>query len=154
MALPGCCLQAGAADSDRRAGGGPQVRAPSHPPHSEPLSPRCVQIPNFLGLTPYFLPPSGLLENSQFQDAAKRCLDEPIPYFSQFRCKEPADGGQRTTAPSRGSASPDRYTEENGEREEMKQESSPSNEFLESWERLSEVFHHQQLREQKEMLSR
>ncbi|XP_071896784.1 cilia- and flagella-associated protein 65 isoform X2 [Anas platyrhynchos] len=97
---------------------------------------------------------SGLLENSQFQDAAKRCLDEPIPYFSQFRCKEPADGGQRTTAPSRGSASPDLYTEGNGEREEMKQESSPSNEFLESWERLSEVFHHQQLREQKEMLSR
>uniref|UniRef100_A0A493T5U6 Cilia and flagella associated protein 65 n=2 Tax=Anas platyrhynchos platyrhynchos TaxID=8840 RepID=A0A493T5U6_ANAPP len=100
---------------------------------------------------------SGLLENSQFQDAAKRCLDEPIPYFSQFRCKEPAeaqDRGQRTTAPSRGSASPDLYTEGNGEREEMKQESSPSKEFLESWERLSEVFHHQQLREQKEMLSR
>ncbi|XP_032045948.1 cilia- and flagella-associated protein 65 [Aythya fuligula] len=100
---------------------------------------------------------SGLLENTQFQDAAKRCLDEPIPYFSQFRCKESAeaqDGGQCTTAPSRGSASPDLYTEENGEREEMKQESSPSKEFLESWERLSEVFHHEQLREQKEMLSR
>lgn len=84
-------------------------------------------------------------------------MDEPIPYFSQFRCKESAEaqgGGQCTTAPSRGSASSDLYTEENGEREEMKPESSPSKEFLESWERLSEVFHHEQLREQKEMLSR
>lgn len=100
---------------------------------------------------------SGLLENTQFQDAVKRSLDEPIPYFSQFRCKESVetqDGGQCTTVPSRGSASPDLYTEENGEREEMKQESSPNKEFLESWERLSEVFQHEQLREQKELLSR
>uniref|UniRef100_A0A8B9DJ14 Cilia and flagella associated protein 65 n=1 Tax=Anser cygnoides TaxID=8845 RepID=A0A8B9DJ14_ANSCY len=100
---------------------------------------------------------SGLLENTQFQDAVKRSLNEPIPYFSQFRCKESVetqDGGQCTTVPSRGSASPDLYTEENGEREEMKQESSPNKEFLESWERLSEVFQHEQLREQKELLSR
>ncbi|NXK54025.1 CFA65 protein, partial [Chauna torquata] len=100
---------------------------------------------------------SGLLENTQFHDAVKRSLDEPIPYFSQFRCEESAetqDRGQCSTVHSRGSASPDLYTQENGERKEMRRESSPSSDFLESWERLSEVFHHEQLREQKEMMSR
>uniref|UniRef100_A0A8B9DIV1 Cilia and flagella associated protein 65 n=1 Tax=Anser cygnoides TaxID=8845 RepID=A0A8B9DIV1_ANSCY len=112
---------------------------------------------NFPSEFPKYFLPRGLLENTQFQDAVKRSLNEPIPYFSQFRCKESVetqDGGQCTTVPSRGSASPDLYTEENGEREEMKQESSPNKEFLESWERLSEVFQHEQLREQKELLSR
>ncbi|XP_031446362.1 cilia- and flagella-associated protein 65 isoform X1 [Phasianus colchicus] len=97
----------------------------------------------------------GLLENTQFHDAVRKCLQEPIPYFSQFQCEEMAKTqhrGQCSTISSRLSASPDLFTEENGEKKEMSQESSPSNDFLGSWEGLSEVFHHEQLREQKAMM--
>ncbi|KAM6259969.1 cilia- and flagella-associated protein 65 isoform 4-T4 [Spheniscus humboldti] len=99
----------------------------------------------------------GLLENTQFHDAVRRSLDEPIPYFSQFRCEESAelrDRRQCSTVPSRVSASPDLYPEKDGERKETRQETSPNNDLLESWERMSEILHHEQLREQKEMMSR
>lgn len=36
----------------------------------------------------------------------------------------------------------------------MRQEISPNNDLLESWERMSEILHHKQLKEQKEMMSR
>ncbi|NWU60823.1 CFA65 protein, partial [Pterocles burchelli] len=94
-----------------------------------------------------------LLVNTQFPDAVRRSLDEPIPYFSQFRLAESAelqDRGQCSTVPSGVSASPDLYPEKDGERKEMRQETSPSYDLLESWE----IFHHEQLREQKEMMSR
>ncbi|KFZ53528.1 Coiled-coil domain-containing protein 108, partial [Antrostomus carolinensis] len=95
----------------------------------------------------------GLLENTEFHDAVRRCLDEPIPYFSQFRCAESAelqDRRQCSTVPSRVSALPDLYPEKDGERKEMRQETSPNNDLMESWE----IFHHEQLREQKEMMRR
>ncbi|KAM9630301.1 cilia- and flagella-associated protein 65 [Morphnus guianensis] len=95
----------------------------------------------------------GLLENTQFHDAVRRSLDEPIPYFSQFRCAESAelqDRRQCSMVPSRVYASPDLYPEKDGERKEIRQESCPSNDLLGSWE----IFHHEQLRKQKEMMSR
>ncbi|NXQ83391.1 CFA65 protein, partial [Nyctibius grandis] len=94
-----------------------------------------------------------LLENTQFHDTVRRTLDEPIPYFSQFRCAESTELQDRTqcsTVPSRVSASPDLYPEKDGEVKETRQETSPNNDLLESWE----IFHQEQLREQKEMLSR
>ncbi|NXC37869.1 CFA65 protein, partial [Penelope pileata] len=99
----------------------------------------------------------GVLESTQFHNAVRRSLEEPIPYFSQLQCEEPSkaqDNGQCSTVPSRASTSPDLHTEEDGERKETCQESPPSNEFMESWEKLSEVFHHEQLREQKEVMRR
>ncbi|NXW40579.1 CFA65 protein, partial [Nyctiprogne leucopyga] len=95
----------------------------------------------------------GLLENTQFHDAVRRSLDEPIPYFSQFRCAESAelqDRRQCSTVPSRVSAFPGLYPEKDGERKEMRQETSLNNDLMESWE----IFHHKQLKEQKEMMSR
>ncbi|KAM9284669.1 cilia- and flagella-associated protein 65 [Cariama cristata] len=95
----------------------------------------------------------GLLENTQFHDAVRRSLDEPIPYFSQFQREESAelqDRRQCSMVPSRVSALPDHYPEKDGERKELRQEASPNNDLLESWE----IFHHEQLREQKEMMSR
>lgn len=103
----------------------------------------------------FFSSPRGLLENTQFHDAVRKSLQEPIPYFSQFQHEETAKiqhRGQCSTIPSGLSASPDLFTEENGERKEMSQESSPSNDFLGSWEGLSEVFRHERLREQKAMM--
>ncbi|NXP52066.1 CFA65 protein, partial [Heliornis fulica] len=93
---------------------------------------------------------SGLLDNTQFHDTVKRSLDEPIPYFSQFQCRESVelqDKRQCSTVPSSVSASPELYPED-GERREMRQEASP-NELLESWEKTSEIFHHKQLKEQE-----
>ncbi|XP_025008202.2 cilia- and flagella-associated protein 65 isoform X3 [Gallus gallus] len=98
-----------------------------------------------------------LLENTQFHDAVRRSLQEPIPYFSQFQREETAKTqhrGQCSTIPSSLSASPDLFTEENGEKKETSQESSPSNDVLGSWEGLSEVLRHEQLREQKMMMKR
>ncbi|NWW85581.1 CFA65 protein, partial [Rhynochetos jubatus] len=95
----------------------------------------------------------GLLENTQFHDAVRRSLDEPIPYFSQFRCVESAELQDRRQCPtvlSRVSASAGLYPEKDGERKEIRQEASPNVELLESWD----IFHQGQLREQKEMLSR
>nr|XP_009674405.1 PREDICTED: coiled-coil domain-containing protein 108 isoform X1 [Struthio camelus australis] len=100
----------------------------------------------------------GLLEDTQFHDTASRSLDEPIPYFSQLRCEEsaePQDNGQSFRVPSRVSPSPDLYLEEEDEgTKEMRQETSPTNDSLESWERMSDLFHHEQLREQKKMMRR
>ncbi|KAM6268884.1 cilia- and flagella-associated protein 65 [Porphyrio hochstetteri] len=93
---------------------------------------------------------SNLLESTQFHDAVRRSLDEPIPYFSQFQHKESVElQGRRqgSTVPSRVSASPDLYPEKDGERREMRQEASPNNDLLESWERRSEIL-------QQEMTSR
>ncbi|NWI54385.1 CFA65 protein, partial [Calyptomena viridis] len=93
-----------------------------------------------------------LLENTQFHDAVRRSQDEPIPYFSQFQSAKSAElcyRRQCSTMPSRVSASTDLYLEKNGERKEMSQETS-SSDFLESWE----IFHHNQLRKKKEMISR
>ncbi|NXW57489.1 CFA65 protein, partial [Eurystomus gularis] len=95
----------------------------------------------------------GLLENTQFHDAMRRSLDEPIPYFSQFRCADSAELQDRrpcSTVPSRFSVSPDLYPEKNGEKKTTRQETSPNYNLLESWE----IFHHEQLRKQKEMMSR
>ncbi|NXX10180.1 CFA65 protein, partial [Podargus strigoides] len=95
----------------------------------------------------------GLLESTQFHDAVRKRLDDPVPYFSQFRCAESADLQDRrqcSTVPSRISASPDLYTEKVEERKEMRQETSPHNDLLET----QEIFHHEQLREQKEMMRR
>ncbi|NXY86806.1 CFA65 protein, partial [Alcedo cyanopectus] len=94
-----------------------------------------------------------LLENTQMHDEIRRSLDEPIPYFSQFRCAESAelqDKKQCSTVPSMVFASPDLYSEKNGERKEMRQETSHNYGLLDSWE----MFHHEQLREQKEIISR
>ncbi|OXB77111.1 UNVERIFIED_CONTAM: hypothetical protein H355_007758 [Colinus virginianus] len=96
----------------------------------------------------------GLLENTQFHNAVRRSLQEPIPYFSQFQHEKSAKTQQCSTVPSRLSAYPDLFTKEDGEGKEMRQESSPSNDFLGSWEGLSEIFHHEQLREQKTMMKR
>nr|XP_025951513.1 cilia- and flagella-associated protein 65 [Dromaius novaehollandiae] len=100
----------------------------------------------------------GLLEDTQFHDAVSRSLDEPIPYFSQLRCEESAelqDKGQSSRVPSRVSPSPDLYLEEKDEgMKEIRQETSPSNDSLVSWERMSDLFHHEQLREQKMMMRR
>ncbi|GAB0191477.1 cilia- and flagella-associated protein 65 [Grus japonensis] len=98
----------------------------------------------------------GLLENTQFHDAVRRTLDEPIPYFSQFHCEESVELQDRrrcSTVPSRVPASPDLCPEKDGERKEMRQETSPNNDLLESWERMGETLHHEQLREQ-ELMSR
>ncbi|XP_074451787.1 cilia- and flagella-associated protein 65 isoform X3 [Larus michahellis] len=98
----------------------------------------------------------GLLESTQFHDVVRRSLDEPIPYFSQFWCEESAelqDGREWSTVPSRVSASQDLYPEKDGERKEMRQENSPSNDLLECSEKMSEILHHEQLRVQ-EMMSR
>ncbi|NWX42945.1 CFA65 protein, partial [Steatornis caripensis] len=95
----------------------------------------------------------GLLENTQFHNAVRRSLDEPIPYFSQIRCAESAELQDRrpcSTVPSGVSALSDLYSETDGERKEMRQETSPNKDLLESWE----VLHYEQLREQKEMMSR
>ncbi|NXV75496.1 CFA65 protein, partial [Atlantisia rogersi] len=95
---------------------------------------------------------SNLLESTQFHDAVRRSLDEPIPYFSQFQHKESVElQGRRqcSTVPSRVSASPDLYPEKGGERREMRQEASPNNDLLESWERMSEI-----LQQEQEMTSR
>ncbi|NXL55971.1 CFA65 protein, partial [Chordeiles acutipennis] len=95
----------------------------------------------------------GLLKNTQFHDAVRRSLDEPIPYFSQLRCAESAelqDRRQCSTVPTRVSALPNLYPEKDGERKEMRREPSPNNDLMESWE----IFHHEQLKEQKEMMSR
>ncbi|KAM9548488.1 cilia- and flagella-associated protein 65 isoform 7-T7 [Guaruba guarouba] len=92
----------------------------------------------------------GLLENTQLHDAIRSTLDEPIPYFSQFRCAESAelqDRRQCSRVPSGVSALPDLYAEKDGERKEMRQETSLSNDWL-------EISHHEQLREQKETISR
>ncbi|XP_062482789.1 cilia- and flagella-associated protein 65 isoform X1 [Pezoporus occidentalis] len=92
----------------------------------------------------------GLLESTQLHDAVRSTLDEPIPYFSQFRCAESAelqDRRQCSTVPSGVSASPDLYPEKDEERKQMRQETSPNNDWL-------EISHHEQLREQKEMISR
>ncbi|KAM9235259.1 cilia- and flagella-associated protein 65 [Leptosomus discolor] len=91
----------------------------------------------------------GLLENSQFHDAARRSLNEPIPYFSQFRCTESAELQDKRQS-SRVFAPPDLYPEKDGERRQIMQETSPNYDLLESWELL----HHKELREQKEMISR
>ncbi|NWS77356.1 CFA65 protein, partial [Crotophaga sulcirostris] len=99
----------------------------------------------------------GLLENTQFYDAVRRSLDEPIPYFSQFQCEESAElqaVRQSSTVSSRVSAASDLYPEKNRERKEMRQETSPKNDLPESWERLSETLNYEQLREQREMMSR
>ncbi|NXN30725.1 CFA65 protein, partial [Nycticryphes semicollaris] len=99
----------------------------------------------------------GLLENTQFHDILRRSLDESIPYFSQFRCEEPAelqDRRQSCTVPSRVSASQDLYPERDEETEEMRQETCPSNDLLECWENMNEILHHKQLKEQKEMMRR
>ncbi|KFO12431.1 Coiled-coil domain-containing protein 108, partial [Balearica regulorum gibbericeps] len=98
----------------------------------------------------------GLLENTQFHDAVRRTLDEPIPYFSQFHCEESVELQDRrwcSTVPSRVPASPDLCPEKDGERKEMRQETSPNNDLLESWERMRETLHQKQLREQ-ELMSR
>ncbi|XP_075613027.1 cilia- and flagella-associated protein 65 isoform X3 [Balearica regulorum gibbericeps] len=103
----------------------------------------------------YFLS-RGLLENTQFHDAVRRTLDEPIPYFSQFHCEESVELQDRrwcSTVPSRVPASPDLCPEKDGERKEMRQETSPNNDLLESWERMRETLHQKQLREQ-ELMSR
>ncbi|KFP73234.1 Coiled-coil domain-containing protein 108, partial [Acanthisitta chloris] len=94
----------------------------------------------------------GLMDSTQFHNAVRRSLDEPIPYFSQFQCSRSAeiqDRRQCSTIPCRVSASPDLYLEKDGERKEMSQETSPSD-LLES----SEIFHHKQLREKKEVMDR
>ncbi|NXF31945.1 CFA65 protein, partial [Nyctibius bracteatus] len=94
-----------------------------------------------------------LLENTQFHDTVRRTLDEPIPYFSQYRCAESAELQDRTQCSkvhSRVSASPDLYPEKDGDMKETRQETSPNNDLLESWE----IFHQEQLREQKKMMSR
>ncbi|KAJ7405656.1 cilia and flagella associated protein 65 [Pitangus sulphuratus] len=94
----------------------------------------------------------GLLENAQFHDAVRRSQDHPIPYFSQFRSAKSAELRNRrqcSTIPSRASTSSDLYLEKNGEKKEMSQENSPSD-LLQSWE----IFHHKQLSERKEMISR
>ncbi|NXJ73978.1 CFA65 protein, partial [Trogon melanurus] len=95
----------------------------------------------------------GLLEDAQFPDAVRRSLDEPVPYFSQFRCAESAEfqgRGQCFMVPSRVSALPDFYPENDRERNEMRQKISPNNDLLESWE----ILHHKKLRERKEMMKR
>ncbi|XP_071418769.1 cilia- and flagella-associated protein 65 isoform X2 [Pithys albifrons albifrons] len=94
----------------------------------------------------------GLLENTQFHDAVKRSHNEPIPYFTQFRSAKSAELWDRrecSRIASRVSASPDLYFERDGERKEISQETSPSD-LLESLE----IFHHKQLMERKEMISR
>ncbi|NXP82591.1 CFA65 protein, partial [Ramphastos sulfuratus] len=93
----------------------------------------------------------GLLEETQFHDAMRRSLDEPIPYFSQFRCAESAELQDRrlcSRVPSRVSTLPDLYSEKDGERKELRQENFPSYDLLKSWERK------EQLKEHEEMMSR
>ncbi|NXD06142.1 CFA65 protein, partial [Nothocercus nigrocapillus] len=99
-----------------------------------------------------------LLEDTQFHDRVTRSLDEPIPYFSQLRCQESAeseDRGQSSRAPSRVSHSPDLYLEEEDEgTKETRQETFPSHDSPVSWERMNDLFHHKQLKEQKKMIRR
>ncbi|NXO99320.1 CFA65 protein, partial [Certhia brachydactyla] len=92
-----------------------------------------------------------LLEDGHFQKSVRKIQDEPIPYFSQFQSAKSAelqDSRQGSIDPSRVSASTDLYIENNGEKEKMSQEISPSD-FLE----FCETSHHKQLRE-KEIISR
>ncbi|NXX38306.1 CFA65 protein, partial [Tricholaema leucomelas] len=93
----------------------------------------------------------GLLEDTQFHDAMRRSLDEPIPYFSQFRSTESAELQDRRLCSrlhSRVSTLPDLYSEKGGEREELRQENSPNYDLLKSWEKK------EQLKEHEEMMSR
>ncbi|XP_064021036.1 cilia- and flagella-associated protein 65 isoform X3 [Pogoniulus pusillus] len=93
----------------------------------------------------------GLLEDTQFHDAMRRSLDEPIPYFSQFQSAESAELQDRrlcSSLPSRVSTLPDPYSEKDGERKELRQENSPSCDLLVSWEKK------EQLKEHEEMMSR
>ncbi|XP_009909465.2 cilia- and flagella-associated protein 65 [Dryobates pubescens] len=92
-----------------------------------------------------------LLENTQLHDTMRRSLDEPIPYFSQFRYAESAELQNRrlcSRVPSRVSILPDLYPEKDGKRKESRQENSPDYDLLKSWEKK------EQLKEQKEMMSR
>ncbi|NWU94723.1 CFA65 protein, partial [Upupa epops] len=88
----------------------------------------------------------GLLENTQFHNAVRRIMDEPIPYFSQFRRAELQDGRQRLAVFSRASALSHLSPEKDGERKDMRQETSPSD-STES----SKTFCREQLREQETM---
>ncbi|NXF92889.1 CFA65 protein, partial [Eubucco bourcierii] len=94
---------------------------------------------------------SGLLEETQFHDAMRRSLDEPIPYFSQFQYAESAELQDRrlcSRVPSKVSALPDLYSEKDGEGKELRQENSPNYDLPKSWERK------EQLKEHEEMMSR
>ncbi|XP_039553133.1 cilia- and flagella-associated protein 65 isoform X1 [Passer montanus] len=82
-----------------------------------------------------------LLEDGHFQKSVRKIEDEPIPYFSQFRCAKLVElqgSRQGSTIPSRASAS-DLDLAKDGEQKEMSQETSPSD-LLESCEAL----HHKQ----------
>ncbi|NXX97356.1 CFA65 protein, partial [Centropus bengalensis] len=97
----------------------------------------------------------GLLENTQFHDAVRRSLNEPIPYFSQFQCKESTelqDTSKCSMVSSRVSTSSDLYPKKDGEKKETRQETSPKSDLLKSWERRSEIVH--QLKEPREMMRR
>ncbi|NXO04903.1 CFA65 protein, partial [Rhinopomastus cyanomelas] len=85
-----------------------------------------------------------VLEGTRFHDAVRRIMDEPIPYFSQFRGVELQDR-RSSTVSSRASALPHLSPE----RKEVRQEASP-NASTES----RKTFCHEQLGEQKEMMSR
>ncbi|NXG43747.1 CFA65 protein, partial [Psilopogon haemacephalus] len=91
-----------------------------------------------------------LLEDTQFHDAMRGRLDEPIPYFSQFWYTESEEVQDRrlcSRIPSRVSTLPDLYSEKDGERKELGQENSPNYDLQKSWEK-------EKLKEHEEMKSR
>ncbi|XP_067426153.1 cilia- and flagella-associated protein 65 [Emydura macquarii macquarii] len=108
----------------------------------------------------------GLLEDTQFHQAVSRSLAEPMPYFHQFWSEESAKlqgrkqrlGSSSRVFPSPGACAKDKPGEE--EEEERKEEcemrpvtsaKAAGREPLDSW---CDVLHQEQLREQKEKITR
>ncbi|XP_053899197.1 cilia- and flagella-associated protein 65 isoform X2 [Malaclemys terrapin pileata] len=106
----------------------------------------------------------GLLEDTQFHQAVSRSLAEPMPYFHQFWTAESAKHQGRKRSPggsSRASPSPAPCAKDKpGEEEERQEEcemslvTSPRAAGEEPPDSLRDILHQEQLREEKETITR
>ncbi|XP_065416527.1 cilia- and flagella-associated protein 65 isoform X3 [Chrysemys picta bellii] len=106
----------------------------------------------------------GLLEDTQFHQAVSRSLAEPMPYFHQFWTAESAKHQGRKRSPggsSRASPSPAPCAKDKpGEEEERQEEcemslvTSPMAAGEEPPDSLRDILHQEQLREEKETITR
>ncbi|XP_048724611.1 cilia- and flagella-associated protein 65 isoform X4 [Caretta caretta] len=108
----------------------------------------------------------GLLEDIQFHQAVSRSLDEPLPYFQQVRAAGSAKhqdrkqslGGSSRASPSPAPCAKDKPgEEEEGERQEeceMSLVTSPRAAGEEPPDSLRDILQQEQLREEKETITR
>ncbi|CAM5146835.1 unnamed protein product [Eretmochelys imbricata] len=108
----------------------------------------------------------GLLEDIQFHQAVSRSLDEPLPYFQQVRAAGSAKhqdrkqslGGSSRVSPSPAPCAKDKPgEEEEGERQEeceMSLVTSPRAAGEEPPDSLRDILQQEQLREEKETITR